>query len=427
MKKKLENISGEVPCADCLSGEMVFLKKRSNEHLFFQCNNCKKIDEIAITENDKGEKTLVLMVNEWDEVIKEIRTGLINNLLYSSEKLLKWSDDNKELLTKLQNSIAAWKEFQQLFYSFSGDKKPSLIGIPWQFLIIEADRALFASRSIASIGLYKESYKALRSFFELSLFGLYLNIYQDSDFFNKWFSGKRKTIKITGNDGVIEKLTKNKILSKINNSIEPNWEVRANSQYSNLSKYVHTQGRDSSSLWLWQHAHQNFNIESWEKWILTTINTIETVIIAIISIHPRSLIPIDYFMKFGFNYPAGLFFDEQEVQIIKSSFLDKRCLEVIQSIVERDKETINLINDTKKIKDLKPEEIEETKNNFIDSVKKPEYKEEINEINKILENKLFANNKTVQWSILLSIQKRIMRNLSLGQIGMILNLIKNED
>jgi hypothetical protein len=59
------------------------------------------------------------------------------------------------------------------------------------------------------------------------------------------------------------------------------------------------------------------------------------------------LIPVSYLEKFGFDGPAGLFLDLEQVQAIRSSFsngpLLKALEEVIRNAAELQKENLDIV------------------------------------------------------------------------------------
>jgi hypothetical protein len=210
----LARISGKALCGKCFQGKMIFLKERAEGHGFFQCSHCGKIDELAILKGADGKSSLFLMPKEWEEVLDESVEGLIHQLQGSAKDVGAWRDGKPVALEKLQSAISGWKEFQHIIYYFPlahpGDE---LAKFPWQFTFVEADRELAASRSLAALGFYKDAFKALRSYLELILFGLFIFSRNDQQYFREWFSGTKQAPSITGKTGLISLVCGNKHLS----------------------------------------------------------------------------------------------------------------------------------------------------------------------------------------------------------------------
>jgi hypothetical protein len=153
---------------------MTFLKERAENHGFFQCSHCGKIDELAILKGADGKRTLFLIPKEWEEVLDESIEGLIHQFQDSAKDVSAWRDENPIALEKLRSAISGWKEFQHIIYYFPLDHpRDELAKFPWQFTFIEVDRELAASRSLAALGFYKDAFKALRSYLELILFAVF--------------------------------------------------------------------------------------------------------------------------------------------------------------------------------------------------------------------------------------------------------------
>ena len=206
----LERMSGKAVCAKCFRGTMKFLRKRTDDHAFFQCSHCGKIDELAILKGSDGKHSIFLIPKEWAEVLDESVEGLIKQLQGAAYALGDWRDKKQESLVPLQSAISGWKEFQNIIYYFPlAHPDEELAKFPWQFTFIEADRELTASRSFAALGFYKDAFKALRSYMELTLFGLFIFQRTNEAYFHDWFSGAKQAPPVTG-DGMIRLLLGNK-------------------------------------------------------------------------------------------------------------------------------------------------------------------------------------------------------------------------
>lgn len=408
----------KAPCAKCFQGTMDHLLEYSETHSLMQCTHCKKVDEIALIEHE-GQQCLTLIVNEWEEPVGKSLEDLVNDINSSTSILQSWIDENIEKFKRLHDAISGWNEFENLYYlavQNKGSKKPKLFGIPWQYIMAEADRELKASLSLAIAGQTKISYKSLRSFLELSLFAISMMNGKKEDF-DEWFNGGH-TPSFNGDNGILDRVVKN--LKKFEQSTElPIWKNEIKGIYKNLSGYVHTQGRDFSSIWLWGSAHTSFNIEVWEKWVEDTVNTIELIGLALVAKIPQSMLPFDVLTVEGFDAPMGLFVDYKQHQNIANMFSEQN-LKRAYAIAQLDSDTVSFINTVKNSRVLSKEKINESMENFIAAVKKAGYLEET--LNSILADPKCKD--TVKWTMLFSFQKKMERDLGLMAIADALKLVR---
>jgi len=401
---------------------MVFLKKRADDHVFFKCNYCGKIDEVAIIEGPDGKLAMTLIVKEWEEVLDESIEDLIAQLQHAVKKLGAWRDGNKKLLNYFQQAIAGWKEFQHVLYFFPADKPADhSIKSPWQFTVIEADRELSAARALAALGYYKDAFKSLRSYMELVLLGLSFSGKNEEVAFRRWFLGGEKSRPVTGNTGLVKYLLKNSILNDTDKS--SSWAEDIKEQYKLLSKFVHGQGKQFSNLWLWQKANPQFNEDAWCEWIEQAVKTIRLVSVAVIGYFPRSWLPVSFFEKFGFDGPASIYLDYEQVEVIKGIFRNSKYIEEIGKSIGNDVELLKEISGIERMQDLNETEILESLQRFLKSIKDaPVFKE----VEAVMNDERFKNNRSVQWTILLNQQRKFVRDASLMIIARELELLKSE-
>ncbi|MBV9745834.1 MAG: hypothetical protein JO099_18890, partial [Acidobacteriia bacterium] len=153
----LERLSDNTPCFRCRKGLMRLLKRRADRHGFFQCTDCRKIDEVAIVQQPDGKNVLLLIKKQWDEVLDESIEGMVRQLQQSVQGLMEWRVVNSDLLSRFQAVVSGWKELQYLIFCFIGGTATEIVVLPWQFTWIEADRELSASRTLAAVGFYKDA------------------------------------------------------------------------------------------------------------------------------------------------------------------------------------------------------------------------------------------------------------------------------
>lgn len=415
----LERMSGKAFCAKCFQGTMILLKERADDHGFFQCSHCGKIDELAILKTTDGKRSLFLIPKEWEEVLDESVEGLIHQLQGSAKDVSAWRDGKPVALSRLQSAISGWKEFQHIIYYFPlKHPEDELAEFSWQFTFIEADRELAASRSLAALGFYKDAFKTLRSYLELVLFGLFVFSRNDHQYFSDWFSGTKQAPPITGKAGLIGLVSGNKYLSEIDKQTD--WATQLTDNYRRLSNFVHSRGKDASNLWLWQQARPKFNEKAWTEWIESAVTTVQLMSAAVVSHFPRALLPVSYFDKFGFNGPAGLFLDSEQVQVIRSLFSNSPLLKSLEEAVRSAADLQAEISGVEHLPNLTVDAIKETLDRFIRSLKIPSQQQQVKDA---LADERFREFPTVQWSIVLNMQRKFVRDASLTLIAKRLELL----
>jgi len=401
---------------------MTFLKERAKGHGFFQCSRCGKIDELAILKGADGKGTMFLIPKEWEEVLDESVEGLIQQLRDSAKDVGAWRDGKPAALSKLQSAISGWKEFQHIIDYFPLDHPDDeLAKFPWQFTFIEADRELAASRSLAALGFYKDAFKALRSYLELILFGLFIFSRNDQQYFREWFSGTKQAPPITGKAGLIRLVGGNKYLSEVDRQTD--WATQLTDDYRRLSNFVHSRGKDASNLWLWQQARPKFNEKAWNEWIDSAVTTVQLMSAAVVCHFPRSLIPVSYLEKFGFDGPAGLFLDTEQVQVIRGLFSDSPFLKSLEEVIRNAAEFQEENSCIELLPDLTADAIKESLDRFIRSLKTPSQQRQAKGV---LDDERFREFPTVQWSIVLNMQRKFLRDASLALIARKLELLQTE-
>lgn len=288
---------------------------------------------------------------------------------------------------------------------------------PWQFTLVEADRELAAARTLAALGFYKDAFKLLRSFLELTLFGLFLLLRRDQEYFQQWFLGAKPIPAITGDSGVIRCLTQDRFLARVDPLTK--WTNLASEQYKVLSNFVHGRGKEFSNLWLWQGSQARFNTQSWTLWMATATKTIELVMLPLVCYFPRALMPVSYFEKFGFDGPAYLYLDEEQVETVRAVFSPEN-FDAVKSVIVADQAMRQEAEQLSSWPDQGPEQIEATLARFIASVKNPEDRRRIEQI---LSDGQLAAARTAQWSALLNLQRKSLRDASINVMAQQLELM----
>jgi hypothetical protein len=410
-----DNTKEKIPCFKCHKGTMQKLLEYSGKHVLMQCTNCGKIDEIAILD-DHGKTIMTSVVQEWDEPVEKAFDELMANVSISLASLEQWKKAHPDKINRLHAAISGWNEFENLYYLMVNvDKSKGVVikGVPWQYVLLEADRELKASVSLAIQGHTKVAYKSLRSYLELSLFGLSLMGGSEDDF-TAWFNGG-KTPSFNGDGGILKSIV-NKEKYKLPELSA--WEDEVKDLYKTLSGYVHTQGKEFSSLWLWNSAHLRFDESTWEKWTELAIATIQLVGLALIGAAPTALLPFDVLRVEAFDAPTGLFVDFKQSQIIADMFSPEN-LQRARAIVAQDEQANSFIETVSKSRVLSDEEIDKSMKHFLDGLEKSgRYADELKTLKSTP-----GFQATVRWTMLYSLQKKVERDIGLEAIANTLSLV----
>jgi len=404
----------KVPCFKCLKGHMQKLLEYSDRHVLMRCTHCGKIDEIAIIVSD-GKTTMTSIVQEWDEPVERAFDEMMSNTVLSLRSLKAWKEANATKTQELHAAISGWNEFENLYYlmiDIDDKRQPIIKGVPWQYLMLEADRELKASLSLAAQGYTKVAYKSLRSFLELSLFGM--SVGGSKEKFDAWFEGG-KTPSFNGDGGILETVTSNKKFTPLELIA---WKNEVKEVYRILSGYVHTQGKEYSSLWLWNNAHLRFDASTWEGWVDLAVKTVRLVGLLLVTAMPTSMMPFDVLRVEAFDAPTGLFVDFKQNQIIEDMF-DGRYLKIARDIASKDEQAIAFIDTVKNSRSLSDEDINKSMEKFLASIKKNgNYTAELKGIEA---SPSFQG--TVKWTVLFGFQKKVERDIGLTAIANTLNLV----
>jgi hypothetical protein len=213
----------------------------------------------------------------------------------------------------------------------------------------------------------------------------------------------------------------NEYLSEVDK--QTGWATKLTDDYRRLSNFVHSRGKNASNLWLWQQARAKFNEKTWNEWIEFAVTTVHLMSAAVVCHFPRSLVPVKYFEKFGFDGPPGLFLDHEQVQVIRSSFSNGPLLKALDAVVRSAAELQKENSDVESLPDLTADAITETLDRFIRSLKTPSQQQQVKEA---LEDERFREFPTVQWSIVLNMQRNFVRDASLAFIARKLELLQTE-
>ncbi|SRR5712692_1751207 len=143
--------------------------------------------------------------------------------------------------------------------------------------------------------------------------------------------------------------------------------------------------------------------------------------VAIVCHFPRSLVPVSYFEKFGFDGQAGLFLDYEYVQVIRSLFSNSPFLKALEVAVRGAAELQAEISGVEHLPDLTVDAITETLDRFIRSLKIPTQQRQVRGA---LEDERFREFPTVQSSIVLNMQRKFVRDASLALIAKRLELLR---
>lgn len=225
---------------------------------------------------------------------------------------LELFDDSllKELHSDMSWLIQSIWEFQDLQ---SGRVFINPIWMKQGYCFFESVNVLRDSILVGLNSYYHVSISGLRSAFELILLHSYWESNKDSEddltSFSDWIEGK------------VSKLPFKTLLKnlELRFALPPFLELpkRLGIVYGKLCSYAHTPIISESFTRMKQSNLPTINKSTLRYWMNLYNETLRCLLDLLIVCYPMSLFPVNLLKKFGFNPPAGLFFDEQNCRPLK--------------------------------------------------------------------------------------------------------------
>lgn len=285
-----------------------------------------------------------------------------------SEQSLKWLEAHKGVGKKLNGLFLGFSEERFAIPSIINDKYGFLA--PWNYCLHEAEQELNSAMTLVIAGMYKESFRSLRSFIELSLMGLYYFTSEDLDGFHAWLSGDKGT---PTRKFLVDYLVKNNQRISLFEA-QTQWGQRIGNFYSTLSTYVHTQGASGSFRSLKDSNMIVFSQRGLDLGVKSVMQSIQLVSEAFVANFPMALQPLPLFKKFAFSIPAGGFLDEWQVNQVAKT-LSPRYRKILQDISDSNHEVKSSVDWVMSKSDLTPEEVMKSLEIVLDSF--PDKRKEI--------------------------------------------------
>lgn len=273
----------------------------------------------------------------------------------------KWFKKHKKIKEDILRYIIG---FDDLILIFPSTLESYGFLPPWIYLYHEANQEIESSIVLALSGMYKESLRTLRSFIELNLLSIYYFSTKDYEDFKKWLNGEKRTPQCKL---LIQKILENN--EKIKKLEQINWSESVYNIYKDLSKFVHTGGRNGSFNTLRDSNQIQFNERGLSYSMKEIILTLKYLSAAWVACFPLSIKPLPIFSKFAFNPPASGFFDYGQVDIIISMFKeDKKLKNLLSKIGDEDEESNSIAESILSLPNLKEKEIIKSFNNYVESI-----------------------------------------------------------
>lgn len=279
----------------------------------------------------------------------------INGLNETSNKSKEWIKDNQDDCADLNIILRGFNEllFAIPIFGGSGDKYVNMH--PWHHLFFEAEQDLDASFLLLMLGFYKDSFRSMRSFLELYIFGLYNFISEDEESFKSWLHGETGTPNFGHLLDVM--LKKSEYFQSLDKQL--NWSSKVKTAYKELSGFIHTRGAFYTNT-----ALRNSNLTCFsESGIKTGIKKLAEVIrlvsMGFVVNFPMSFHELPLFEKFAFSPPVGGFLEGDQVERIKLIFPGD-VLEKLSKICFSNEDASSLADGVRSMRDLSAEEIYES-------------------------------------------------------------------
>ncbi|MFA6896862.1 MAG: hypothetical protein WCQ96_01095 [Patescibacteria group bacterium] len=304
----------------------------------------------------------------------------------------KWLSTHKDLHNKLNSSLLGFSE-EQFVVPLILDNKYGFLP-PWSYCLHEAGQELNSAITLVLSGMYKESFRSLRSFVELNLMSIYYFTNEDIESFLRWISGDERT---PTRKFLVDYLLKNNPKIALLES-QLLWSQRIGEFYNSLSVYVHTQGSSGSFRSLRNSNTITFSQRGLELGIKSIIEAIQLVSEAFVANFPMALQPLPLFEKFAFSPPAGDFLDEFQVEHVNKIF-PARYRKILKNMSDNNDKVKFHIDWVLSMSNLSQEETMQSLEKTLDSF--PEQREEVHALIKEGKTELaFALTTAIQRSFL---------------------------
>jgi len=288
--------------------------------------------------------------------------GQIKGLNETSNKSKEWIKNNQDDCEDLNIILRGFSELLFAIPIFGGFGDKYINMHPWHHLFFEAEQDLDAAILLLMLGFYKDSFRSLRSFLELYIFGLYNFISEDENSFQSWLHGETGTPKFGQLIDII--LKKNVYFKSIDEQID--WSGKIKSSYKELSGFIHTRGAFYTNTAIRNSSLTCFSEIGIKTGIKNLIEVIRLVSMGFVVNFPMSFHGLPLFEKFAFSPPAGGFLEEDQVERIKSIF-PVDILGKLSNICLNNEDANSLADGVRSMRDLSVEEVYESFKKNLDS------------------------------------------------------------
>lgn len=294
-----------------------------------------------------------------------ITDGYINQvegLSGVSQASRAWLLKNEERSASLDRALRGFDQLLFAIPQFSDVGGAYRDVPPWYHVFTEASQELDSAVMLLLMGFYKDSYRSLRSFVELYVFGMPIYVKDNDDMFQGWLRGKVRTPPFAtlpdtmcSNSEAVQNLTSTLC-----------WKADAQALYTMLSGYIHTRGAAHTHAALKQGNIASFNEVGLRTGVDALLKSIRNIGMAFAVCFPMSFFPLPLRRKFGFSPPVGGFLDEGEVRSIRDMFAIDTA-EKIESICQSDEQAASLANSILSLPDKSDLEIFESLRDSLDT------------------------------------------------------------
>jgi len=261
------------------------------------------------------------------------------------DKTNNFLKNNKEYTESIELHLLASRDILDLI--------PQLVYNFWSghvFPLSEAEYELESSICLTLFGFYKQAMLSLRSFLELGLLSTYWNIEDTGHItIRNWLNSLENT---PFKNQVLKQIFKHKNIKKFNNEKNIIHEIEI--LYQKLCSYTHTKGFRYSAIALNKSNVNNFNEQSFLKWLNYFKQAVRIIVALHLLKYPVGLhyTPIDE--KFGLNSPIGGFLKPHQTDRIKKIF-DEKTLRILQKISNEDEPAVALVEEINNLPNITKE------------------------------------------------------------------------
>lgn len=292
---------------------------------------------------------LILSLNR--EILLETETMFLQESFHSDVEIaykasIEYLKNHPDLDGTLDQAIWAYEEL--------GDLVPQTLekfGSGHYFPHSESEYELQTSLGLCLEGIYRQSFVVLRSVLELGIFGVYLDIQDNSHLAVKpWIKSEIRT---PSPRKMMNSLVEIPYFTKFDHRFGLRDEVKT--VFEKLGSLVHIKGYKYSSSAYNRSNTPQFQERSLRKYCETMFEVVRLISIITLLKYPIGIVSLPIDEKFGMNGPVGGFLQEYQVNKIQSLLKEEERY-FLQESAKNDRNIQSIVSQFNSLPDISEEE-----------------------------------------------------------------------